>query len=149
MANHKPDGTPGIVPYLMVRDAPAAIAFAREVLGAQEVSPPLLHEDGSVWNAELRMGDARIYIASAQDEFDRPGFLYIYVEDCDATYEAALAHGAKPFMPPGDRFYGARDGGVIDDNGTVWWFGTHLEDVDHDGLRRRAVKEDARRTSGA
>lgn len=148
MTDYKPEGSPDILAFLVVKDPRKTIAFAESVLGAQLVSEPLLRGNGQIWNAEMHLGDSRFYISGADGPFEMPGFLYVYVEDCDATYARAIDHGADPVTPPDDRFYGARDGGVSDANGTMWWFATHQETVDGATLQERAAVEEARRKGG-
>jgi uncharacterized glyoxalase superfamily protein PhnB len=68
-----------------------------------------------------------------------PSTLYLYVEDADAVYQAALDAGAESLMPPTDMFYGDRHGGVKDPSGNIWWIATHIEDVSSEELHRRAA----------
>lgn len=51
-----------IVPYLIVADAPAGIAFDVTGLGAVE-DHRLTMPDGTVGHAALRLGDRRVYLA--------------------------------------------------------------------------------------
>ena len=68
----------------------------------------------------------------------RPGNFYVYVEDCDAAYQQALAAGGTSLSEPEDQFYGDRHGGVTDSQGNNWWIATHIEDVSEADLERRA-----------
>jgi uncharacterized glyoxalase superfamily protein PhnB len=58
-----------------------------------------------------------------------PAFIYLYVDDCDATYERALAAGATSVREPADQFYGDRNATVRDVQGNSWGIATHIEDV--------------------
>lgn len=51
--------------------------------------------------------------------------------------EQAFGAGASSVTEPADQFYGDR-GGVTDPAGNTWWIATHIEDVPHDELLRRA-----------
>lgn len=51
---------------------------------------------------------------------------YLYVDDCDATYAAALAAGGTSIMAPADQSYGDRMSGVRDPFGNSWWIGRRL-----------------------
>ena len=133
-----------VIPYLLVNDAPAVIDFAKSVLGAQVVED-LRHGDGSVWNAELVIGDSTLLVAEARGFGPHPGFLYVYVEDCDAAYRRALAAGAESMMAPADQFYGDRNAGVRDAAGNIWWIARHIETVPPEELRRRAAAQEAAR----
>ena len=143
--SHVPPGRSALCPFLVVKDAPAVIAFAKAVFGAREVAPPLMRADGRVWNAEIEIGGVTVMLGEASEGFARPGFLYVYVADVDAAFARALEHGATAVMAPEARFYGARDGGVEDPSGNWWWIGTHTEDLTPDEIAVRAAAEEARR----
>jgi uncharacterized glyoxalase superfamily protein PhnB len=74
-----------------------------------------------------------------------PATLYLYVPDTDAAYRTALAGGATSVMEPATQFYGDRNAGVKDSNGNMWYFGTHVEDVPPEEMRRRQAEEVERR----
>jgi PhnB protein len=52
-------------------------------------------------------------------------FLYVYVDDTDATYRGALAAGATALEEPADMPYGDRRGMVTDSWGNTWQIATH------------------------
>lgn len=61
------------------------------------------------------------------DKFDlMPASIFIYVEDCDATYEQAMNYGCESIMPV-ETMHEAHEryGGVQDKNGNIWWISTH------------------------
>lgn len=146
MTDGRAPGRSTVVPFVMVKDADRVLRFAQDVFGARLLQAPLRRSDGSVWNAELTIGDSTIMVAEAtSDDMTRPAFLYVYVADVDAVFAKAQEHGGAAVMAPEARFYGARDGGVIDPCGNWWWIGTHMEDVAEDELARRAAEEEARR----
>jgi hypothetical protein len=64
--------------------------------------------------------------------------VHLYLPDVDAAYRAALDAGAESLMEPTDFFYGDRGAGVKDAAGNIWWISTHIEDVPHDEIARRA-----------
>jgi len=53
-----------------------------------------------------------------------PAFLYLYVDDADASYRHALAAGAVSIEEPGDMPYGDRRGMVEDPCGNIWQIAT-------------------------
>jgi PhnB protein len=123
------EGFHSVTPYLLIEEADRLIGFLREAFGA-DVLCRETREDGSVMHAELRIGDSMLMAGEATDEFGpMPMSLYLYVPDCDATYQQALeAGGASVFevmdMPSGERY-----GGIRDPAGNIWWIATHVEDV--------------------
>jgi uncharacterized glyoxalase superfamily protein PhnB len=61
-----------------------------------------------------------------------PSMLYVYVDDCDATYDEAVRCGATSVLEPTVYPHGDRYGGVKDSNGNIWWVVTHVGGK-HDG----------------
>ncbi|MEM6667487.1 MAG: VOC family protein [Pseudomonadota bacterium] len=145
----KPPATPDLVSFIIVKDPQATLDFARKVLGAEARKPPLLRGDGSIWNMEIACGEGVIIVSGDDGGFEVPGFIYAFVPNSDQAHAAALEAGATAIMPPTSQFYGIRDGGVRDANGTIWWFGTHVEDVPADELQERAYAEEKKRHEGA
>ena len=52
-------------------------------------------------------------------------FLYVYVEDADATYDRAIAAGALSLEAPTNQPYGDRRGMVRDPWGNIWQIATY------------------------
>ncbi|WP_306589542.1 VOC family protein [Geothrix sp. 21YS21S-4] len=132
-----PPGYHTVTPYLTVADGHGLLAFLRAAFGAEERSCSL-RPDGSVANAEVKIGDSMVMVAQAQDPWKPlPAGFYLYVPDTDAVYAAALAAGGTSLMEPSDQFYGDRNAGVLDPWGNHWWIATHIEDVDEAEIQRR------------
>jgi uncharacterized glyoxalase superfamily protein PhnB len=86
--------------------------------------------DGVVHHAQVRVGDAVIEMGEAHGPYQpMPSMLYVYVPDCDAVYQRALAAGAKVLHELTDQPYGDRNGAVTDPFGNVWYIATHVRDV--------------------
>ena len=133
-----PDGYRSITPYLTVDDLSRMIRFAVDAFGAVQTEG-LADANGVVRHAEIRIGDSVVMLGQAREEWkSRPGTLYLYVEDCDAVYQRAIAAGGKSLMEPATAFYGDRSGGVEDPLGNYWWIATHVEDVPREEMERRA-----------
>lgn len=140
-----PDQCPGITAYLGVHDAAAAIEFYKNAFAATEIMR-LPMPDGKIGHAEVKIGDATLMLA---DEAPDAGHqspktlggstvkLHMYVEDVDAFFERAVAHGAKVLIPPADQFYGDRSGRLEDPFGHLWIVSTHTEDVSPEEMERR------------
>ena len=62
---------------------------------------------------------------SAWKGASRPCAFHIYVPDCDATYERALAAGGVSLGKPADQFYGERSANVRDEAGNLWYIATY------------------------
>jgi uncharacterized glyoxalase superfamily protein PhnB len=132
-----PPGYHRVTPYLVVADGEGLIAFLRDAFQAEECSRTV-RPDGSIANAEVRIGDSMVMVAQAREPWKpMPTGFYLYVSDTDATYAAALAAGGASLLEPSDQFYGDRNAGVQDPWGNNWWIATHIEDVDEAEVQRR------------
>ena len=136
-----PPGYHTVTPYFTVEGASAFLEFLEAAFGA-EVTQRHDRPDGGVANAELRIGTSMIMASDARDPWKpMPMSTYLYVEDADAVYRAAMAAGAISLYEPTDMFYGDRSGGVQDRWGNVWWIGTRIEDVSEEELMRRMKEQ--------
>ena len=136
------------IPYLIVDSAGLALAFYKDVFGAEE-KVCLTMPDGKIAHAELRLPDGPLMLA---DEFPEQGYrgprslggspvsIYLRVDDVDAVFARALAAGASSQMDVADQFDGDRRGSLIDPFGHVWLIATRKEQVsDEDVVRRFAA----------
>lgn len=143
--NPIPEGYGTVTPSLTVRDCAKALDFYKEALGAEErMRAP--GPEGSVWHAEIQVGDSVVML---NDEYPEQGArgpqtlggtpvgMWVYVEDVDAAFERAVDAGAEPSMPPADMFWGDRMGSVVDPFGHKWTFATHVEDVSPEEMQKR------------
>jgi uncharacterized glyoxalase superfamily protein PhnB len=118
---------PQLIPYLVVRDARAAIAWYREVFGARLVGDAYVDDDDRIGHAELDVGGVPLYLADEYPELGLSGpgdgnpavSLYFTVPDVDAAVGAAVECGATVERPPADTPHG-RTGVVVDPYGHRW-----------------------------
>jgi PhnB protein len=140
-----PEGYHTVVPYVVAADAQALLEFLKTGLKAREIEV-MRYPDGRVWHGDVVIGDSHVMLSQATEQHPAmPATLYLYVPDTDAAYRAALAAGATSVMEPATQFYGDRNAGVKDSNGNMWYFGTHVEDVPPEEMRRRQAEEVERR----
>ncbi|HLO76322.1 MAG TPA: VOC family protein [Magnetospirillum sp.] len=112
-----------LIPYLMVADAAAAIAFYVKAFGAQEVSRLTTPDGSRVVHAELLIHGAKLFLADECGEPAQPGGrigLHLEVPDADEAQARAAQAGAKVTMPVSEMFWGARYGKMQDPFGIVW-----------------------------
>lgn len=134
-----PEGYHTITPYMMVEDAKAFLKFVESAFGAKPVMEPMQGPDGKIMHADVTLGDSHIMFGEATKDYPaEPVSLYLYVEDCDKTFQQAVKAGAKSRVEPTDQFWGDRHGCVKDAFGNSWWISTHKEDVSPDEIRKRA-----------
>jgi uncharacterized glyoxalase superfamily protein PhnB len=136
-----PEGYHTVVPYIVAADAEALLEFLKTGLKATELEV-MRYPDGRIWHGDVVIGDSHVMLSQATERHPAmPATLYLYVADTDAAYRAALAAGATSVMEPATQFYGDRNAGVKDSNGNMWYFGTHVEDVPPEEIRRRQADE--------
>jgi PhnB protein len=92
--------------------------------------------DGRVDHAEIQVGDSCVMMADEHPEIGAlspehyggsPVSMHLYVEDCDAGFQRAVASGAKAVREPADQPYGDRMAGVLDPFGFTWWIAAHIK----------------------
>lgn len=119
----------GVVPYLVIDGAAAAIDWYRDVLGAEEVTRQV-GGAGRVAHAELRIGSSTIYLGEEHPHLEdifgpgrtggTPVYLDLETDDVDALFERAVAAGATAIRQPTDPALPFRSAKVRDPFGHVW-----------------------------
>ena len=142
-----PEGYHSVTPYLIVEGGARAIEFYKQAFGATELFR-MEGPDGKIAHAEIKIGDSHVMLGDESPEMGARGprafggspvSLMLYVEDVDATVGRAVEAGAELTRPVANQFYGDRTGGVKDPFGHAWYIATHVEDVPHDELQKRAA----------
>jgi PhnB protein len=142
-----PDGYGAVTPYLIVDGADRLLEFVRDAFAGEDRFR-MEYEDGTIGHAEVRIGDSVVMLAEANEMWPAmPSVIHLYVTDCDAVYQRALAAGGTSVQEVADQFYGDRSGGVRDPTGNIWWITTHVEDVEPEELARRSEEWKAKQRS--
>jgi PhnB protein len=146
--NPIPEGYPRLAPYLNIAGASDAIDFYCKILGATE-RMRMPGPDGKIGHAELDLGGSVVMLADENPDFGNkspqtlggtPVSMMVYVEDVDATFEAAIGAGATEIQAVEDRFYGDRSGMFKDPWGHEWTVSSHIEDVSEEEMERRMAE---------
>ena len=137
-----PKGYQTITPYISVKGARGFLNFLKKAFQAEEVEVSA-GEDGTIYNAEVRIGTSMLFAADCRDMQPRPCTIYMYVTDPDALYASALAAGAKSIAPMTDQFYGDRVGAVEDTWGVQWWIAKRVKQVAPEEIAR--MKDEKRK----
>ena len=150
MANAKqavPAGYHTVTPQLALDDAAQAIEWYKKALGAEETARAV-GPDGKIMHAEIRIGDSLVMLNDAMMGSKgpkalggSPASLWIYVDDCDALFNRAVAAGGKvaggPMGQMTDQFWGDRSGTFTDPHGYTWTIATHKEDLTPEEMEQR------------
>ncbi len=142
-----PEGHHTVTPHLTLDNAAQAIDWYKEAMGAEEVARAA-GPDGKIMHAEIRIGDSLIMLndemgggKSPKAIGGSPASLWLYVEDCDALFNRAVAAGAKTAAGPMgqmmDQFWGDRSGTLTDPHGYQWTIATHKEDLAPQEMKQR------------
>ena len=119
MTKFKPDGWHTVTPRLFTKDVAGLVKFLKTVFGAQGKT-----QSGAP--SEIRIGDSVVLVSDGGGVREAmPAFLYLYLEDTDATYKRAMAAGAQTIEEPADMPYGDRRATVRDPWGNIWQIATY------------------------
>jgi PhnB protein len=122
MTKSIPEGWHSITPRIVVQDPSKLIDFLKQAFDAigdfRTDSPSV-----------IRIGDSLVMITGVGPREAMPAFLYLYVDDIDATYQRALEAGAVSLEAPQDLPYGDRRGMIEDPCGNVWQIATHQREI--------------------
>ncbi len=130
-ATYIPQGLSSVTPYLIVRDAAAAIDWYTRVFGAEEVDR-YTDDAGRVPHAKMRLGDSIVELGEHTDvnrldpERMPPVGMHLYVEDVDALVDRVAAADGRVIMPVTEQFYGDREATLADPFGIIWFVATYV-----------------------
>jgi len=132
-----PEGFRTVTPHLVCAGVAEAIVFYQKAFGAVETFR-MPGPDSKVMHADIRIGDSHIMLGDEYPDYGSlgplalkgtPVVIHLYVPDADATWDQAIAAGAKPVMPLSDMPWGDRYGQVADPFGHRWSIATHQRDL--------------------
>ena len=147
-----PAGYATVTPSITIRGCSDALALYEQAFGATNESTQL-HPDGRVLHATLRIGTSTMMFNDEFPEFGSmesggaddsvqsrggsPVSFWVYVEDCDAAFERAVAAGLTEVSKPEDMFWGDRTATVLDPFGLRWTLATRVEEVSEQEMEAR------------
>lgn len=115
-----PTGHQAVMPYLILADTTAFIAFTEKVFNAV-LRAKHMRDDKTIMHAEIKIGDSTIMCGNATEEYkEQTANLFVYVDHADEALEKAKAAGATVIKELSDEEYG-RTCGIADPAGNVWW----------------------------
>jgi PhnB protein len=116
-----PSGHQAVMPYLMLNDAKKFKTFVLNVFDAKITAEHFQPDAEKIMHCEVDISGSVVMFCDSTENFPpHPANMFVYVENADATYKAAIENGAQSVMEPDDKEYG-RSCGVSDPCGNVWW----------------------------
>jgi len=110
-----------VMPYLIVSDAPAFLEYTKKVFGATEQMIVPGDDGRAIMHGEIKIGDAVIMFANATAQWaEKTGGMFIFVEDLNRVYNAAIEQGGTSLQKPVRQDYGF-SAGFEDPFGNHWW----------------------------
>ena len=120
-----------VIPVLVYPDVPAAVAWLTQAFGFIERV-----RIGDDHRSQMQIGDdGAVIVADVRGEQTPPGagavthVIKVRVDDVDARFEQARAHGAPVLQEPIEYEYGERECTVEDLAGHHWQFTQTMRDV--------------------
>ena len=132
MTKSIPEGWHSVTPRLVVDDPPRLVEFLKQ---AFDGSGDFRTDIPSI----IRIGDSLVMVSEVGVRDAMPAFLYLYVDDTDATYQRALEAGAESLEEPQDMPYGDRRAMIKDPGGNIWQIATHNEEAFQEFMRQRGA----------
>jgi len=118
MTRSIPEGWHNVTPRIVVQDVAGLVEFLKHAYGASgefEPDRPTI----------VKIGDSLVMVSGVGPRAAMPAFLYLYVDDADATYQRAMKAGAVSLEEPADMPYGDRRGMIEDPFGNIWQIATY------------------------
>jgi PhnB protein len=139
MTKSIPAGWHSVTPRLVAHDVATLVDFLKQAFGGTgdfRLDRP----------CEIRIGDSLVMVSEVGVRDAMPAFLYLYVDDTDATYQRALEAGGESLEEPQDMPYGDRRCMVKDPGGNIWQIATHNEEAFLEFMRQRSAATGAKET---
>jgi uncharacterized glyoxalase superfamily protein PhnB len=108
-----PEGWHTVTPRIVVNNSRQLVEFLKQVFSATG-------DHRSDRPSLIKIGDSIVMISDVGIRGVTNAFLYVYVDDVDATFERALKAGAQSLEQPVDTPYGDRRCMVEDEWGNTW-----------------------------
>jgi uncharacterized glyoxalase superfamily protein PhnB len=134
-----------VQPRLVIDRVDDAIAFYRDVLGAELVER-FVDANGLIVHAAIRVGQSVISMAQEMKSWQllgpaatggSPVLLHLTLADPDAACARMVERGGAVVIPIKDRPYGKREGRVRDPFGHLWVLSQPIEALSAEEIQRR------------
>lgn len=127
-----PDNYTSVTPWLISPSSAKLIEFLKAAFGAEEIpNSRITNEAGIIIHVVVRIGNALVMLFDAREGWaPTPGFLNLYVEDIESTYQRSLTLGAVSVTDITELYFGEKVCRVLDPFGNLWWINQRVEEID-------------------
>lgn len=110
-----------VMPYLILDDAPAFLEYAKRVFNATEQMIVPGEGNSGIMHGEIKIHDAVIMFAGSTNQWNqKTGGNFIFVDNVERVYTAAIEQGGIAIEKPSQKEYGYA-AGFEDPFGNQWW----------------------------
>ncbi len=147
---------PTLTPYIVVKDAKAAIEFYKKAFGAEVRDIAYVPGSEKIMNAQLIIGDSVLMLNDEFPEYDsfgpKPGerlftTIHISSNSIDSDWQRAVDAGVEVTMPLADMFWGDRYGSFRCPFGHRWSMGQRTRNLSKEEMRKEMEEAFAQKDS--
>ena len=112
-----------VMPYLIMDKASDFLVYAKKVFGATElmIVPDENDPARGIMHGEIKIHDAVIMFANSTSQWkEKTAGMFLFVEDINRVYNAAIEQGGTSLQAPEKKDYGY-SAGFEDPFGNQWW----------------------------
>jgi PhnB protein len=143
----------GLIPYLVVSDAKAAIEFYKQALDGKEIARHAAPNSEKLMHARVEIHGSTLMFSDDFPEFmggksrtpqalgGTPVTLHLQVEDAQSVWDKAIAAGVTVTMPLKEQFWGDIYGKFVDPFGHEWAIGQSVKRPSQSELQEGAEVE--------
>lgn len=127
-----PDNYTSVTPWIISLSSAKLIEFLKAVFEAEEIpNSRITNEDGVIIHVVVKIGNAMVMLFDSREGWGpTPGFLNLYVEDIEETYQKSIQFGATSVTDITTLWFGEKVCRVLDPFGNLWWINQRIEKVD-------------------
>jgi PhnB protein len=130
--NTVPDNYTSVTPWLISPSSAKLIEFLQAAFDAEEIpNSRITNEEGIIIHVVVKIGNALVMLFDAREGWaPTPGFLNLYVEDVEKTYQKSIALGATSVTDITALYFGEKVCRILDPFGNLWWINQRIEEID-------------------
>ena len=127
-----PDNYTSVTPWIISLSSSKLIEFLKAAFDAEEIPHSrITNEEGIIIQVVVKIGDALLMLFDSREGWPpTPGFLNLYVEDVEATYQKAIKLGAESVTDIIALWFGEKVCRILDPFGNLWWINQRIKEID-------------------